>query len=223
MNKIFLGIITSLFIFNMSNFSKDKLVTEDDIFYSLIEVSQGEILQTSVKVIYYVEESLEMEIKRIEEYFQGYKISFSKDVNNISILNIIKDETSIEIKGIDLKDKLQITIKATVYGDEKKLRELEQLLQEYTKNKEVEAKYYKYMKGKLRNKKIDNVLQSINNTLVQEGFGSIETLEIDNGYTSVAALNSYLLRDEININYSLCSYETSTYIFIGTPIIDEIY
>ena len=223
MNKIFLGIITSLFIFNMSNFSKDKLVTEDDIFYSLIEVSQGEILQTSVKVIYYVEESMEMEIKRIEEYFQGYKISFSKDVNNISILNIIKDETSIEIKGIDLKDKLQVTIKATVYGDEKKLGELEQLLQEYTKNKEVEAKYYKYMKGKLRNKKIDNVLQSINNTLVQEGFGSIETLEIDNGYTSVAALNSYLLRDEININYSLCSYETSTYIFIGTPIIDEIY
>ena len=139
------------------------------------------------------------------------------------MLKILKDEVLIEVKGIDLKDKSQITIKTTVYGDSKTLRELEQFIQVYTKNKEVEAKYYKYMKGKLRNKKIDESLEKINSTLKKQGFDSIESLEIENGYTSIAVFNDDLLKDKMKINYSLCSYETCTYIFIGTPIIDEIY
>lgn len=223
MNKIFLGIITSLFIFNLFLSSNNEVTTDNGIFYSLIDASCGKIIETSFKAVYYVDESAKAEMRRAAEHFQGYEVSLNKDVDNIYLLNIIKDEIFIEIKGVDLKDKSQITIKATVYGDGKTLRELEQFIQVYTKNKEAEAKYYKYMKGKLRDKKIDKALQSINSTLNEQGFESIETLEIDNGYTSIAVLDGYLLEDEIKINYSLCSYETSTYIFIGTPIIDEIY
>ena len=223
MNKIFLGIITSLLFLNLFLFPDNKEVTENSAFSSIIEATAGEIIETSFKAVYYVEQSAEEEMKNISEHFQGKEILLKKDEGNIHLLNILKNEILIEIKAVDLNGKSQITIKAIVYGHGKTLRELEQFIQDYTKNKEVEAKYYKYMKGKLRNEKAPKVLESVNKALEKQGFNSIETLGIDNGYTSIAILNNHLFKDEIKINYSLCSYETSTYIFIGTPIIDEIY
>ena len=223
MNKIFLGIITSFLIFNIFLFPDKGVTTENSTFYSIIEAAAGEIIETSFKAVYYVEQSSEEEIRKTAEYFQGNEILLKKDENNIHLLNIIKDEMLIEIKGVDLKDKSQITIKTVVYGHGKKLGELEQYIQDYTKNKEVDAKYYKYMKGKLKHERAPKALESVNSALEKKGFHSIENLEIDNGYTSIAILNNHLFNDEIKINYSLCSYETSTYIFIGTPIIDEIY
>ena len=223
MNKIFLGFIASIIILNLFIFPNKSAAAEDSILYSLFEASSGELIETSIKAVYYVEESAEKEIKKASEHFLGHEASSIKNINNIYLINIINDEIFIEIKGIDLEDKSQITIKATVYDQGKTLRELEQFIQDYTKNKEAEAKYYKYMKGKLRNKKVDEALESVNSTLGKQGFDSVETLVMDNGYTSIAILDSNLFQDEIKINYSLCSYETSTYIFIGTPIIDEIY
>ncbi|MGM9973171.1 MAG: hypothetical protein ACI33K_03885 [Clostridiaceae bacterium] len=223
MNKIFLGFITLIIISNLFLFLNKGEAAEDSILYSLFETSSGELIETSIKAIYYAEESAEKEMKKASEHFLGHEVSSIKNKDNIYLINIIKDEIIVEIKGIDIENKSKITIKATVYGQGKTLRDLEQFIQDYTKNKEAETKYYKYMKGKLRNMKVDEALESINSTLGKRGFDSVETIVMDNGYTSIAILDSNLFQDEIKINYSLCSYETSTYIFIGTPIIDEIY
>jgi hypothetical protein len=56
---------------------------------------------------------------------------------------------------------------------------------------------------------------------------NIGTVEIDNGYSTVAYTRKYpVMKNDgkwIDFNYAVCSYSSGNYVIIGTPVIITTY
>ncbi len=97
-----------------------------------------------------------------------------------------------------------------------------------------DIKYFQYLKAQMQEintsmemEDIYNVNESIIKILKSHGSENIETVNINNGVSTIAYTKKY---DEkinnnklIDFNYAVCNYSSGRYIIIGTPEIITIY
>lgn len=85
-------------------------------------------------------------------------------------------------------------------------------------------KYYKYLKAKLPDENIRYYNNEIKKILINYRVQNIETVKINNGFSTIAYTKKYTPKKIngklIDLNYAVCNYSSGSYIIIGTP---EIY
>ena len=222
--KRYIAVLLPLFIYNGMFLSENqKNVKENEIISETIMVTNSEILETTVKGVYYTSKDLFTELNDLGKKITGEDLEIQKEESKVFTINIEQNSVLIELKGVVLEDKSEVSVKLTALNNKRSLDYLEKYLHYYTKNKETEPKYYKYLKGKLNNNKVEVNNERVKTALKAIGFKAVDTIPITSGITGYASFRKNISKDKINLNYSICSYKTGTYIFIGTPIIDEIY
>ena len=106
-----------------------------------------------------------------------------------------------------------VEIKIINYDNEKSLSNLMKELTELQTNNAKEIKYFQYFKGKIDNK--ERIIDEVSKI---PKLKKVKTLDIHNGYVGTACLN-----DGQRVNFVTSSYNSGTYIIIGTPIIFSTY
>lgn len=118
---------------------------------------------------------------------------------------------------------INIIEKGTVNGIAKLRTAIEKALGDYSSK----AKYYQYLKAEIPNKDISKTNENIKNLLKGYGAVNINTIDIDNGFSTIAYTKRYpVIRNNgkyMDFNYAVCSYSSGNYIIIGTPIIISTY
>ncbi|WP_040210633.1 hypothetical protein [Clostridium polynesiense] len=219
----------SLILISILNISQGlmgfKDIEESDV-YLMEKISskiEMDICETSAKAVYWSSRNAEEEIERIGKRFKEEDCEAINIEDNFYHMHLKKDNTSMEIMGVNLEDKSQITVKINITENENNLMKIEKILHEYTEIKPGEAKYFKYLKGKLKHNNIDYYNEEIINILRSYGGSYISSINIQNGITGTADIGKGTSKKAVNLNYSICNYDTGSYLLIGTPILDEIY
>ena len=156
-----------------------------------------------------VDKEKSMIIEKIKEQDIGYIIEES--YNELHIRTSINEDLNIKIYK-DL-DKTIVEEEIINYSSEKKISKLMKELTELQTKYAKDIRYFQYIKGKINNKNtaIDKIKK------IQE-MKNINTLDIHNGYVGTANLYN-----GERVNFSVCTYNTGSYLFIGTPVIFTTY
>lgn len=224
---IFAIALNSSLVFSSQGNYNSKItqdIEENKIFNAITNAVNMEICETSIKVIYYCNDNAERALESLSQKSPIKSMSnIKRDSKDIYSFNISNYDEFIELQGVNLKQQSKITINYKILNNENSLNKIEEYLQKYTENKVVEAKYFKYLKGKLHSNNMDYYNEEIVKALKKHGATDISSLKISNGITSTAVFKDSYNNKKINLNYSICSYESGTYLLIGTPFLDELY
>lgn len=198
-------------------------MVESDILGFIADSLNVEICEAGMKLIYLCNDNAEEGLKQLLPKISMEDISsireYSKDIYGF---NISKGDEFIELQGVNLKEGSKITINYKILSSENSLDKIQEYLKKYTENNAVEAKYFKYLKGKLNSNNMDYINEEIIKVLKKYSPLDISSIKISNGITSTVILKDKY-QNKINLNYSICSYESGTYLLIGTPFLDELY
>ena len=172
--------------------------------------SDIEFCENGVKVIYKSDKKLNEEIDSIKE---KVKCKYGKaEISNNNITIKSKDEKI----QIDLYEKSNCTSVEMVIINNKKEKNMEDLMKELTElegNKAKDVQYFSYLKGIINNK--EDGLNLIKKT---RELKEVNTLNVRNGYVGTA-----VLYNKERVNFAVSTYNTGTYLIIGTPIIFTTY
>ena len=206
--KLFLIIsiffIASLIIGQSSNLTLDVL-------YKDIFTDNYEVLENGVKLQYYTKTNLEEEKNRIINILSinNYNQKISK---NSIYVNGDRNNIKFEIKGSLNHKGNFIEIQAIENNNKINIMNLQKKLSKI-KDKYIEdEQYFTFTKGKLI--KNSDEKSRLNKLFKEKKAKENETISISSGITSRVKL-----KNELQINYSLCDYNSGTYLIVGTPII----
>lgn len=190
------------------NVSNQGLIFIEEKIYDICSFENN-----GVKVRYSSDKDVDKEksmiIEKIKEQDIGYIIEES--YNELHIRTSINEDLNIKIYK-DL-DKTIVEEEIINYSSEKKISKLMKELTELQTKYAKDIRYFQYIKGKINNKNtaIDKIKK------IQE-MKNINTLDIHNGYVGTANLYN-----GERVNFSVCTYNTGSYLFIGTPVIFTTY
>lgn len=200
-----------VFLFSFSNveaLSKEMVATE--IEGQVREISSFE--ENGVKVEY--KTSIDDEIVFNELKSKMIKL-FSEDEITYTDEEIIAKNNDINAQAnIYVEDNTTLVeIKVINYDKENTISKLMKELAELQGKNIEDIRYFQYIKGRINNK--DEMLNLINNRLEMK---NINTLDIHNGYVGTADFYN-----GERVNFVVSSYNTGSYLIIGTPIIFTTY
>ena len=172
----------------------------------------SEFVENGVKVEYTTSNSIEEEIKILElklgKILNKYQIEF-KD----NSLNIQTDNELYIINVFQKNIYTKVDISIINYDKDINLDTLMNRLRNLKDNKSNNLRYFQYVKGKINNKE-----EMANKLKETKELKNINTLKIHNGYVGTASLYN-----GERVNYTISSYDTGSYLIIGTPIIFTTY
>ena len=183
-------------------------------FYDLVKEIQSfsSFTEDGVKMEYKSEQNKVEEIAKLKMIFiKKFKIRDCTSIDNeinINVNNMFIITNVFEDNGGSL-----VEIKIINYDNEKSLSNLMKELTELQTNNAKEIKYFQYFKGKIDNK--ERIIDEVSKI---PKLKKVKTLDIHNGYVGTACLN-----DGQRVNFVTSSYNSGTYIIIGTPIIFSTY
>lgn len=219
--KIFLGFIGIMCILFISG---DNCKTSKNIDYinEIIKISKSEVMENGLKVEYETFNNGEDECKKIYSNYFVDKISeveASRDNRQYCIKFKCGDILG-HIESVEEDNKNRINIEITEKNSSDDLKKIkEDFKSEISENSEVH--YYQYVKGELHNSDINILNLKIIEKLSRYGVRNIKSLNISNGYYTVADTDTYDGKIDngklIDLNYAICNYSSGNYIIIGTP------
>lgn len=141
--------------------------------------------------------------------------------NNIFCIEFSKNSTSGYIESIRNNNSNVITLQIRQKGSKNNIAGLEDnirnVLNPYTSNQ----RYFQYVKAKTNEQNIEIINNNIVKLLKEKGTVNINTVSINNGYSTTAYTNEYLPicsnNNLVDLNYAVCKYSSGNYIIIGTP------
>jgi hypothetical protein len=214
--------------FNSSSYSRSLADREADLFKEVLNTAKGTVTEYGVKASFETnkkseEYCLEL-LKRLEiassstnitkddklycvdfnnNSIKGYIESMSYDNHNVVTLNIVQTDT--ENRLLELKKKVE-----TAIGSQEK-----------------EIKSFQYLKAQISSQDKYQVNRDVATVLKKYNAVNLETVQLDNGYSTVAYTKKYFSMKNngklIDFNYAVCSYSSGNYIVIGTPVIVTTY
>lgn len=127
-----------------------------------------------------------------------------------------------------------ITINISKIANENGLESLKNKVSKSIGSRGQSIKYFQYLKAKIIENvgntgkdSIYNVNQNIIKILKTHGTENIETVNINNGLSTIAYTKKYSSKVNnnklIDFNYAICNYSSGSYIIIGTPEIITTY
>lgn len=225
-------IIALLFLVSILNYRVSYGYKKLDLIELMIENSNASISEIGIKTHFELHENgQELYNTFLDEINQKYEI-----YNN----HIAKDETNflIEFKNKDSKGyiefntnegKQNVSIQVIERNGNKSLESLQNEFNNMINLKrDGDVQWYRYVKAKLNKKdSLIDVNNNIVNFMQQQGAKDIDTIEIENGYSSSAYTGRYEYIKSgtklIDINFAVCKYSSGNYVVIGTPEIFTSY
>ena len=213
MKKIFFVflLIFSLLIINGKEYeceAKKDLFNEVERYI----LNEYEFVNNGVKLEYTIKTDINNELKRINKIFAAK-----------SDVIVTKGENWISVEGENINYSVNmynynelIKVEVIVINNDKTLSEsyLKLLVQEIRNSNFIDERYFSFIKGK-RKTEDKNAFEDIENKLKIK---VNENLDISNGSIAKATM-----MDGTNINIGQITYDTGSYLIIGTPIIFVTY
>ncbi|MFD3158246.1 YwmB family TATA-box binding protein [Haloimpatiens sp. FM7330] len=196
---------------------------ECDLFNDILEKCNAEVIEYGVRTSFETRKNgkefcnfllnkleIKCNIKKIENN-KIYRLEFCNNKINGYIQNLKEDKKNIITINIIKKDKKnnldKIKCKISNAINCVKL--------------EKNNTYFTYLKSKINNKNLKSVKNSINTLLKSRNVQNINTIKINNGYSTVAYTGKYDIckvnNDFIDFNYAVSAYSSGSYLIIGTP------
>jgi hypothetical protein len=220
---IFIMVVTRCFNGSYSLASKNV-----DFFEEIVRTSEGKVTEFGVKASF--------EISEDEEAF-CLALLEKLNVENADI-NVVKDDKfySVEFNNNELKGYIEstsydnhnvVTLNVVQYDSEYRLSDLKSRVSIAVGKPENEVKYFDYLKAQINKSDKEKVNNDLAELLKENNVSNIDTIKIDNGYSTVAYTKKYPVMKNngklMDLNYAVCSYSSGDYVIIGTPVIITTY
>ena len=222
-----------LFLFMMVGFgyfnSSSSLTIESvDFFKEIVSVTEGNVTEFGVKANFEISEDGEI---------YCLKLLKGMNIENADI-NVVKEDRfySVEFSNNELKGYIEstsydnhnvVTLNVVQYDNEYRLSELKNRINIAVGKDEKEVKYFDYLKAQINKGDKEKVNSDIAKLLKNNNASNIDTIKIDNGYSTVAYTKKYPVMKNngkwMDLNYAVCSYFSGDYVIIGTPVIITTY
>ncbi|MBS4957260.1 MAG: hypothetical protein E6176_02260 [Clostridium celatum] len=213
MKKIFFVflLIFSLLIINGKEYeceAKKDLFNEVERYV----LSEYEFIQNGMKLEYTIKADISDELDRIDKIFQSK-----------NDLVVTKSENSISAKSENINYSVNIynyskltKVEVIVINTDKTLSEsyLRLLVEEIRNSNFINERYFSFIKGKIKTEG-KNIFEDVENKLK---IIINENIDISNGSIAKATMI-----DGTNLNIGQITYDTGSYLIIGTPIIFVTY
>ena len=213
MKKIFFVflLIFSLLIINGKEYeceAKKDLFNEVERYI----LNEYEFVNNGVKLEYTIKTDINNELKRINKIFAAKSdVIVTKGENWISVEG---ENINYSVNMYNYNELIKVEVKVT--NNDKTLSEsyLKLLVQEIRNSNFIDERYFSFIKGKIKTED-KNAFEDIENKLKIK---VNENLDISNGSIAKATM-----MDGTNINIGQITYDTGSYLIIGTPIIFVTY
>ena len=222
-----------LFLFMMVGFgyfnSSSSLTIESvDFFKEIVSVTEGNVTEFGVKANFEISEDGEI---------YCLKLLKGMNIENADI-NVVKEDRfySVEFSNNELKGYIEstsydnhnvVTLNVVQYDNGYRLSELKNRINIAVGKDEKEVKYFDYLKAQINKGDKEKVNSDIAKLLKNNNASNIDTIKIDNGYSTVAYTKKYPVMKNngkwMDLNYAVCSYFSGDYVIIGTPVIIKTY
>ena len=190
------------------NVSNQGLILIEKKIYDICSFANN-----GVKVRYISDKDVDKEKSMIVEKIKEQDIGnvTEESYNELHIRTSINEDINIKI----YKDLEETIVEEEIinYSSEKKISKLMKELTELQTKCAKDIRYFQYIKGKINNKNI-----TIDKIKKIQEMKNINTLDIHNGYVGTANLYN-----GERVNFSVCTYNTGSYLVIGTPVIFTTY
>ncbi|MCM8709740.1 YwmB family TATA-box binding protein [Clostridium sp. SYSU_GA19001] len=199
-----------------------------DLFDEIIKITEATPIEYGVRTC--------IETKKDSE---TYSLEILRKLNiELSSTNIIKDnniycvefnnsELNGYVESISYKNYNVVTINIVKKDSKNGLSQLKALFEKALEEEDKEIKYFQYLKAAIPSNNISRTNEEIAELLKRENALNIDTIELENGYSTVAYTKRYPIMKNngkyMDFNYAVCSYSSGNYIIIGTPIIITTY
>lgn len=202
---------------------------ESDLFEEIISKTGSTVIEYGVSANFITgtidQEALKDTLKVMGYYNPGnMSISIKGNVHSI---DFSKGDITGYIESDKEADGTYITLNIKEKSTTNNINMIKNNIENAVGKKHENVKYFMYMKSKLKQSNLTEVNNQINTILKNTGAKSIDTVEINNGFSTVAYTKKYqTIKNNgnlIDFNYALTSYNSGNYIIIGTPIIKETY
>ena len=208
---VFLLIFSLLLIINGKEYECEA---KKDLFKDVERyiLNEYEFIENGIKLEYIVKADINYEFKRINEIF--------KSKNDLIVTT---SELCISAKGKNINYNVNIynyngltKVEVIAINKDKTLsqKNLELLVQEIRNSNFIDERYFSFIKGKIETEE-KNIFEDVENKLKIK---INEKLDISNGSVAKATMI-----DSTNINIGQITYDTGSYLIIGTPIIFVTY
>ncbi|MCR1935575.1 YwmB family TATA-box binding protein [Clostridium tepidum] len=220
------SIITVLFI--PKNYSKAK--DKDELFFDIVDKTNSSIVEVGAKVTFSTKLQNEEFSKEICSYLnlnKDFNKSLSDENGNYNIYFYNKEISgNINIKKYNNENIVMIDFKSATLN--KRFTDLKNNVKAYLNLNNKKDYVFEYLKAENNNKNLKKINNDIKSILDQNSAKNIETIELDNGYSTTAYTKRYtpinVCGKKIDFNYAICKYNSQkTYLILGTPQIDLTY
>jgi hypothetical protein len=199
-----------------------------DFFREIVSLTEGKVVEYGVKANF-----------QISEDGEDYCLELFKKLNiENADINVVKGEKfySVEFNNNEFKGYIEstsydnhnvVTLNIVQYDNEYRLLELKNRVSIAVGKDEKEVKYFDYLKAQVSKDSTEKVNRDIAELLKNNNASNIDTIKIDNGYSTVAYTKKYPVMKNngklMDLNYAVCSYSSGDYVIIGTPVIITTY
>lgn len=213
MKKVFY-IFLSIFSLLIINGKEYECEAKNDSFNEIEKyiLNEYDFVESGIKLEYTVKTGIDDEIERIEEILmnknnlivtKGKNCIFAEDENINYSVTIYNYDGLIKVEVIIINKDKNISEKT-----------LKLLVKEIRNDNFVDERYFLFIKGKINTTDI-NIFEDIEKKVQ---FKITDSLDISNGNIAKGTM-----RDGTNINIGQITYDTGSYLIIGTPIIFVTY
>lgn len=232
-SKSILIIVLSIFlIFSFDGYcSKIRICSSNSLFDDILKCTKSTVQESNVTASFNTNVdgiSLCQSIFKKVDSNQNFNVSTTQNTNFYRI-EFNKKSVSGYIQSIKCGKYNAITVDIDELGNKNKLNDLKIQMKGYLKDRKENIKYFECLKAKTTNSNSINECNSqISKLLRSYHIFDIETLNLENGYTSTAYTGLYDNVIETNgtlvdFNYSVCRYYSGNYIILATPEIIKTY
>lgn len=208
--SIFIFIIFALLVSN----NKVTFANKYDVYEEILSLSSASVIESGIKVRFTtLEENMDI-VYKIKNKLE----TIDKSMN----ISIDKERKYIEFNGeilygfIDYSSKEDaITVQIIEKSKDISIESLKAMVMNIINNKIQNMESFECIKASLPNDvNLQNLNIDIEKKLSTNDCKNIDSIELNNGYSSLINLNT---ERENQINYALCSYTSGKYLIIGTP------
>lgn len=221
----FISLATFMILSSNYIYSKENQGLIDRILLT----SEGKTVEYGIKALYRIEGDGEKECNNLIKNLnilkkQDVKILKSKDTY---CLEFNKDSGEGYIESIIIDNHNYVVINITEKNSKNNLDSLKSKVNDIIGPNRTGVKYFQYIKAKLPNSNLSKINSRIVDLLKKENAENIDTVKLENGFSTVAYTKKYELMKSngkfMDLNYSLCSYSSGDYLILGTPVLVTIY
>ncbi|GAA0121294.1 YwmB family TATA-box binding protein [Clostridium faecium] len=219
--KIFFLIMTIVIInFNIFLFqAKEK----EDVFKKVLSSTDSNIVEISITTTFKARENYDYYYDNLLRLLREYTTSIEKELiyDNSNYREFKFDKVYGYIEKIIYKGETLMTINLVEKTNENKLEDLKGVLDRLLLEYDSDAKYFQQIKAVLGEKNLQQINYSITDTLISMGIKGLNTVKLNNGYSSLCNTKTYTAKkingQLIDFQFAVVRYSSGNYLIMGTP------